>query len=114
MCPYFCIVSRMQLSVGHFIRNALLDLKRAFPYVEKSLSLHQRNAPFVLRIPFPNLLPLGTPLPSEGLGEAFPYGEGAGVRLLYYNTGVVTPDRDDCFVSLSCSKITMSFLPLLR
>ena len=28
------------------------------------------------------MLPLGTPLPSEGLGEALPFGEGAGVRLL--------------------------------
>jgi hypothetical protein len=27
------------------------------------------------------LLPLGTPLPSEGLGEALPFGEGTGVRL---------------------------------
>ncbi|WP_456106530.1 hypothetical protein [Prevotella sp.] len=32
-------------------------------------------------MPFPNLLPLGSPLPSEGLGEAFPFGEGMGVRL---------------------------------
>ena len=33
-------------------------------------------------MPFPNLLPLGSPLPSEGLGEAFPFGEGTGVRLV--------------------------------
>ena len=29
-------------------------------------------------MPFPNLLPLGSPLLSEGLGEAFPFGEGDG------------------------------------
>ncbi|EID32496.1 hypothetical protein HMPREF9969_1551 [Prevotella sp. oral taxon 306 str. F0472] len=29
-------------------------------------------------MPFLNLLPLGSPLLSEGLGEAFPVGEGAG------------------------------------
>ena len=47
--------------------NALLQSKRAFPYVEKSLSLYQRDAPFIC---------------NQQYSRPSPFGEGTGVRLL--------------------------------
>ena len=74
-------LSRLEKGVSLILLKSLPKPPEGGDVFSKSLSLHQRNALFVLRMPFPNLLPLGSPLLSEGLGEAFPFGEGMGVRL---------------------------------
>ena len=41
-------------NASFYLKEPLFHVKRAFPCLKESLSLHGRNAPFVLRVPFPS------------------------------------------------------------
>ena len=99
VCPYRLTLSLIKETPSSLWRGRFFVSRRGSPYIKETPSLFANNAIYA-------------PLHSErGRGWGCRW---LGVRLLYYNTGTVTPDREDCFLSLSCSKITMSFLPFLR